>query len=883
MLGSGLKTFRNGLMIATALAGGAAMAAPVSAWAQSAAATQQKSTDYNIPAQDLSGALRQFAETSKLQLIYDAKTTADKRSAGVTGSMTAEAALSHLLAGSGLGYSFSGSAVTIAPAAGSEQTVATGPRVLAPVRVQGEDDTAGGGSPVNGINGSRDVTATEGTNSYTSGALDIVSKIPQSIKDTPQSVSVITAQQIEDENLNDLTTALEQAPGITVINSSGQLSPQQANFYSRGFQITTLQIDGGAPIDMTNGFGFSPLIDTSEYDSLQIIRGADGLFGGYGNPSGVVDLVRKKPLDHDQFTTDTQIGSWNDYREVLDVTGPLTADKSLKGRFVASYQDNDYFYKIAHNNLYHLYGNLEYDPSPNTSINIGGSYGQIRQIPNDSGIPTYETGGAPALPTSTCLCFSWSRDTTITSEAFAKIEHKINKDWSIKFNFTYTNQSQYLDAGAVAGPVTPTDPTATAAAYLSTFKNQQYAADFLLNGGFELLGHEQNFVLGGSYSYESGPFYQYYPLTFAPSSPTLANTSPSVDIYNFNPNAPQYARAGIAQVETGFPTSNQTEYTIYSNTKITLIDPLHLIVGVRFSGYSYDNISETYCGGFFYQFGLCTAVGGPIPGLSAVTQKYGDSHLSAPPDASLIYDVTKNISAYASYTDIYISNANTLQLNGQPVAPTTGYNEEVGIKWQRPDKKLNGSLAVYNIDQTNFPWFTGFGQYASTFGIIGDGKSCCYDTVGHSEISRGVDVELAGEITKGWNFSGSYTYDYTEQKGIHVSVVGAPTYSQQPRQLVKLYTTYAFQSEGWLKNFSVGGGLNFQSDTFFAGYEFFNEQKDYAILNLRAAYKLYEHWNIGLDVTNVTNTKYFQTLGAEGGGQFYGQPTAFTLSLKGKW
>jgi hypothetical protein len=355
MLSSGFKTFRTSLMMGAAIIGGAAMANPVSAWALSPAAEQQKTADYNIPAQDLSGALRQFAEASKLQLIYDARVTADKRSAGVMGTVTADAALSRILAGSGLTYSLSGSAVTISAAGEAVQTVPAGARLLAPVRVQG-DDTAG--SPVNGVNGSRDVTATEGTNSYTSGALDLASKIPQSIKDTPQTVSVVTAQQIQDENLNDLSTALEQAPGITVVNTSGVGSSQQTAFYSRGFQITTLQVDGGAPLDLTGAYGFSPVLDMSEYDSLQIIRGADGLFGGYGNPSGVVDLVRKKPLDHDQFTSDTQIGSWNTYRETADVTGPLTADKNLKGRLVFSYQDNDYFYKIAHNDQYHIYGNL---------------------------------------------------------------------------------------------------------------------------------------------------------------------------------------------------------------------------------------------------------------------------------------------------------------------------------------------------------------------------------------------------------------------------------------------------------------------------------------------------------------------------------------------
>jgi len=880
-------------MIATALAGGLAIAAPVSAWAQGAMAAPQMSA-YDIPAQDLSGALRQFAEASKLQLIYDAKATADKRSPGVTGSMTAEAALSRLLAGSGLGYTFSGSAVTISPAANG-QTAAGGAHVMAPVRVQGEDE-AGDSSPVNGINGSRDVTATEGTNSYTSGALDIVSKIPQSIKDTPQTVSVVTAQQIADENLNDLSTALAQAPGITVINSSGVGSPQQTSFYSRGFQITTLQIDGGAPLDITSAFGLSPSIDMAEYDSLQIIRGADGLFGGYGNPSGVVDLVRKKPLDHDQFTTDSEIGSWNNYREVLDVTGPLTADKSLKGRLVADYQDNDYFYKIAHNDKYLIYGNIEYDLS-NTTVNVGASYSQQRQIPNASGIPTYANGGAPSLPVSTCLCFPWSHDNTINTEAFFEANHKFNKDWGVKLNFTYNSQSQYYDGGSVEStypPITPTNPIGQASAGLFTFANKQYIGDFTLNGGFQLFGHQQYIVVGGSYQYEEGPANQYNPLTFAPSSPTLANMYPSVNILSFNPNAPQYARAGDVSLASISPINNRNQYTAYANTKITILDPLHLIIGFRFSGDSYHYASETICQPDYILFGLCSTAGAPITsGLLYVSpSKFGDNHFSLPPDASLVYDVTKDVSVYGSYTDIYISNAQDVEPDGHtPIGPTTGYNEEIGVKWQRADKKLNGTFDIFDIDQVHFADYLGYnfgpgGAPLPNYGVGPGGTVCCYNgNADESETSKGVDLELAGEITTGWNFSGSYTYDFTKQKGKQSNDQGAPTYSQQPRQLVKIYTTYTFQSGGWLKNLSVGGGLNYQSETYFSApyADFFNEQKDYVLLNLRAAYKLHERWELGLDVTNATNTKYFQTLGAEGGGQFYGQPAAFTLSLKGKW
>ncbi len=860
-------------MLATALAGGAVMASPASAWAQGAMAAQQKSADYNIPAQDLTGALRQFAEVSGLQLIYDTKITADKRSPGATGGMTAQAALARILAGSGLGYSLSGSAVTIVPA-GDSGPMAAGPRVLAPVRVQG-DDTAG--SPVNGVNGSRDVTATEGTDSYTSGALDIVSKIPQSIKDTPQTVSVITSQQIADENLNDLATALAQAPGITVINTSGLGYNQQTAFYSRGFPITTLQIDGGAPLDMQYQYGFSPVIDMSEYDSLQIIRGADGLFGGYGSPSGVVDLVRKKPLDHDQFTSDTQIGSWNDYRETVDVTGPLTPDKNLKGRLVFSYQDNDYFYKIAHNNQYHIYGNLEYDLGRDTTINVGGSYAQERQIPNASGIPVYTNGEAAPLPTSTCLCFPWSRDNTITTEAFVQLNHKFNKDWGIKLDFTYENQSQYYNGGAVISaypPLTPTNPIGEASAAFAEFTNQQFIGDFTLNGAFQLFGHEQYIVVGASYQHEGGPYNQYNPLTFAPN--TMPNTNPPANIFSFNPNDPAYAQAGGISAYLEAPRNGQDQYTAYSNAKITLLDPLHLIVGFRFSGYSEHYVSNSICQASYIPF-LCTTVGATIPAF-AIYQNYGDNHFSLPPDASLIYDVTKDISVYASYTDIYQSNSSVLEVDDKtPLPPETGYNDEIGIKWQRPDKKLNVSFDIYNIDLINFPISLGSGTLPD-FGKSPDGAYCCY-TTGGSEHSRGVDFEIAGEITKGWNFSGSYSYDFTENRETKYND-GTPTYSQQPRNLVKLFTTYKFQSDSWLKNLSVGGGFNYQTKTYVVAYQFFNEQKDYGLLNLRADYQISKHWNMGLNVTNATNVKYFTTLGLAGGGQFYGQPAAYTLDLK---
>ncbi len=870
-------------MVATALAGGLVLATPMGALAQSPAAQAEKTATYNIPAQDLSGALRQFAEVSGLQLIYDSKITAGKRSGGVSGSLTAEAALSRLLAGSGLSYGFTSSgAVTIT--AGAPQASAGGVRALAPVRVQGFET---GGSPVNGVNGSTDPNATEGTGSYTTGGLSIVSKSVQSIKDTPQSVSVVTAQQIQDENLTDLTAILNEAAGVTVINTTGSGSVQTAQFYSRGFQITTLQIDGGAPFDITPQFGYSPIFDASEYDSVQVVRGADGEYGGYGSPGGVVNLVRKMPLDHNQITSETSIGSYNDYRQTLDATGPLALDGKLKGRVALSYEQNDYYYKIAHDQKFHLYGVLEYDPTAQTNIRVGASLDRNWAVPNFSGTFTYGNGTPLNLPISNCYCFSWNEQNTSTLETFAELVHKFNKDWTAKLNISYTDQKTYQLAGVVNGgtpdnpsgftPVTPSNPNGFAGfvnALPFGFESKQYLADLAVDGAFELFGQRQTVAIGASYQLSDGANgYVGAPALFGQGA-----TSVPISLPTFNPYAPDLGRPSSAGYNTQeFPVNHQNQYAIYANFLFTPIAPLHIAVSIRDNGYgeSSTTIFNTLCTPLYQLFGICSNVGS----ISTTTlpSKYHDNNFTWPPNTSVTYDLTKTLSAYISYTNIYISNGNELTEQHTILQPTTGENGEAGLKWERSDKKLNATLAVFNIEQNHF---VGFGYYDPiTYG----GRSCCYTSAPEAMISQGVDAELAGEILPGWNFTSSYTYNRTEQKGRQSNHPGEPIYSQQPKNHFKLFTNYHFQTDDWLKRVSIGGGVMAQSSTFNQAYDFLSEQKSYYIVSLHADYKIDKHWDLSANGENVFDTRYYQTLGLFSGNAFYGAPASFKLVLRGKW
>ena len=113
--------------------------------------------------------------------------------------------------------------------------------------VEGEQSSGfaalGGFGAGAGSNGSSDPTATEGTGSFTTNGASVASKTDQSLKDTTQSVSVLTQERIEQQNLTDLTTAVSNLTGVTVAQTSGI----QSRYISRGFTIGTYQLDGGAP------------------------------------------------------------------------------------------------------------------------------------------------------------------------------------------------------------------------------------------------------------------------------------------------------------------------------------------------------------------------------------------------------------------------------------------------------------------------------------------------------------------------------------------------------------------------------------------------------------------------------------------------------------
>jgi outer membrane receptor for ferric coprogen and ferric-rhodotorulic acid len=833
-------------MMATAL--GAALPSP--AMAQSVAATTPEEVNLNIAAQPLKNALRAFAGVTHLQLVYTSELVAGITSGAVSGSYAPAAALQQLLAGSGLAYRFTSPGVVTL-----EKISADGAKVIGTVEVEGAKTA--------GANGSTDPTATEGTGSYTTGAMTIGSKTAQSIREIPQSVSVITAQQMQDQNMTNVESALKQVAGVTVITAADG-TPQ---FWSRGFQIRNFQLDGGTPL--SGDSLFAPTIPLAVYDHVEVLRGSDGQFIGSGDPGGSVNLVRKRPLDHAQVIFEGSDGSWNNRRGMLDASGPVpVTDGKVRTRLVIEDGAQHYFYQTAHNQHSVVSGAVEADVTPSTLVTAGSSYTKTDGLPWADGLPRAASGADLGLPRDTCLCLPWSSLSATTTELYAKLQQRLGDHWTANFNVTDMRQVTDERLAAIVGSYL-VPGTARAGSLTDTrsyIPVHQLSADATLNGKFELFGRQHELIVGANIQNADASGYSNY----QPKSSTYLTYA---QVINFNPAA--YAAPALSLYQN-YLTSVVEQYGYYSTLRLHLFDPLHLTLGVRDSGTSTNSDTLTY------------ALGRALE----TKNSYKKANILTP-NAGLVYDLTKDWSVYGSYTDIF-KPQNYLDKSGAPLPAITGATNEVGVKAALLDSKLNLHLSVYRTTQNNAA-LQDLSVLPTAPGVI---PPCCYVAT-QSLVSQGLDAEISGQLAVGWQVAASYTYNDSKYAvGPAATSAGLPLVSLAPRNHWKLSTTY--QLPAVLRQWTIGGSMTAQSSAFQSGtvcaavsatgtcppaqqMPFSFTQAAYAVFNASVKYQIDKTWSAALNVDNIFDKIYYKTVGSVNFYNWYGAPRSFQLTMRGTW
>ena len=339
---------------------------------------------------------------------------------------------------------------------------------------------------------------TEGSGSYTPGTIATATKLVLTPRETPQSISVVTRQAMDDFSLKSLDDVMRHTPGITV----AAYDSERTSYYSRGFAIRNFQYDGIPILQDAQYSSGHTLTDTVIYDRVEILKGATGLLTGAGGLGGTINMVRKKPTSEFKGYIDLGAGSWDNYRSEVDVSGPLTESGNVRGRAVAAYQDKHSFLDHYQRQTAVYYGILEFDLSPDTLLTVGADY-------QDSDPQGSSWSGSAALydlsgnRISTPRSFnngakfsSWAQ---YTRTGFATLEHEFANGWVGKAQYNHQINGYDAPLSALLSPnVTTGKAMMLTRAYFGETTSD--TGDLYATGPFSLFGREHELVVGTSVS-----------------------------------------------------------------------------------------------------------------------------------------------------------------------------------------------------------------------------------------------------------------------------------------------------------------------------------------------------------------------------------------------
>lgn len=674
---------------------------------------------------------------------------------------------------------------------------------------------------------------TEGSGSYTTGATRTATRMALSPRETPQSVSVITRQQMDDQNLTSISDVLGKTPGVTV----NKLDSNRASFKARGFDIDNFQVDG-----IPAAFRFGNGIDQTDmviYDRVEVLRGATGLLSGFGSPSATVNLVRKRPTRELSGYVSLGAGSWDTYRGEFDIGGALTPEGNVRGRFVTAYEDGQSFMDNLSEKKQVMYGIVETDLSEDTLLSVGLSRQTNRPEGSSWGPSTPlldNKGNEFGMSRSFNPGAKWSAWDNTADNLFVTLEQRLANDWTLKASATRSETDSPITLGSAASGYPDSATGAGMGVWLGRYRYQtdQNAYDLYASGPFQMLGREHELVAGISHR-DTRAHEESWPFLFG-----------SANIYQWSGDYPEqdWGRP-LSKVDTRL-----REDAAYLTGRFKPTDRLSIILGGRLSNWQLDSTR------------LDTT-----SGERSKTQDLEENGVVVP-YAGLVYDLDDTWSVYGSYTSIFKPHESEQDASGKMIEPEEGDAYELGLKGEFFDGRLNASLAVFEVQQDNLAELdrtdptTNRGIYRSIQGAK----------------TRGFELELAGELTPNWQVQGGFTHRITRD-GEHDKIS-----TIEPENLLRLSTSYRLP--GVWNKLTVGGSANWQSKVWkdldspvAADQTIRYTQSDYLILDAMARYQVTEQLSVTLNGNNLTDKKYFNNLGFYNGG-FYGDPRNFMLTTR---
>jgi iron complex outermembrane receptor protein len=619
------------------------------------------------------------------------------------------------------------------------------------------------------------------------------------LRDIPQSIQVVPEQVIEDQQVTELEEALRNVSGVTF---GGDVTSRGEEFNIRGFDNVPILRDG---FRRYGSFGTFP--EVANLERIEVLKGPASILYGEIQPGGLINLVSKKPLAEPFYEAELQVGNWGFIRPRIDVSELLTDDGRLRYRLNALYQKSNSFRGFdQEDKRFFISPVLSWKISPSTDLTVSLEYTNDKR-PADIGLPAFgdEVVDVP-------------RD-RIANEPDDKIErkylnvgydleHRFNDNWKLRNAFRYSSYD--YDYNVLAYDLGDyDDETGILNRFFASQEGQDknYALQTNLVGEVATGSIAHTLLFGVDLSRNNERIVS-----------AVGDTSP-LNIFN-----PVYGQIPKPDEDTipsfGGDEVETDRLGIYLQDQISLLDNVKLLAGLR-----YDTAEQK------------TTL---IPGTSTLSGEQTRNYDALTPRVGIVYQPIEELSLYTSYSRSFNPNTGTT-ISGDPLEPEKGEGYEVGVKAQLLDR-LFATLAYFDITKQNV---------AVTDPLFPLDASIA---TGEQQ-SRGVELDVAGEILPGWNIIAAYAYiDAEVTADTNPDIVGNRLFNV-PKHSASLWTTYEIQS-GNLQGLGFGVGFNYVGER--EGDLDNSFQVDSYFLTNASIFYRRNNWRFALNFKNLFDINYIE-------------------------
>ena len=656
----------------------------------------------------------------------------------------------------------------------------TTPLALEEMQVTASAERADG--PVQGYRATRSASAT---------------RTDTAIHETPQSISVVPAQVVEDIGATRLEDALDYAGGVERGNNFG--GQGLTEFLVRGFSTQEFYRNGFA---VNRGYPNMP--DASTLERIEVLRGPASMLYGRGDPGGTFNIVSKQPQAERRTVLGSQVNTDGLRRGTLDTTGALDDSAAFTYRLNLVAEGSDSFRDHVESERYNIAPVLRWQLSDDTALILEGDYMHNRH-PLDRGVTRYPNQ-AGDLPRDRFLGEeSAGKLTNQNATTQLRLEHQLDSQWMLRGGVQYLDGS--LDGGAVENNGLAADGRTVGRNYSERWLNwNDLAVQANLEGHFDAAGLAHTLLLGvefDEYNYDSqidrsGGATSDFPL----------------DLYD-----PIYGKPLPALTRTTtYDDENLKSYAFFLQDQVALTERLTAQVGARLERFEqrYEN--------------KLTPAGSWDQAHNAVSPRFG-----------LIYDLTDALAVYANTSRSFKPNRGA-DRSSQAFDPEKGIAHEVGIKYDLPEHDLSVTAALFHITKENV--------------LTSDPLDSNYQVAAGEARSRGFDISVAGNITPQWRVIGGYAYvdaEVTESSSVSMPV--GTRLANVPRHSFNLLDTYEF-ADGPLAGLGVGMGVKYVGNRKGSATNSAFEMDAYTTVDLLAYYPLTERVRLNLNLNNLFDEEY---------------------------